>query len=486
MWWEYLSDKIAFGAIIVIVAEVLAVISIAHAIMRVRTAQGTWAWAFALLGLPMLAVPLYWIFGRRTFNGYKQALKKAEQEHREILEQAIEGVSAHRSPLVSEKHEYGTVLEKLSRYRFTKDNQVDLLVDGEATFGAIFSAIEAAENYVLVQFFIIKDDELGRELKELLLRKAAQGLLIYVLYDEVGSHKLKHRQYKKELREGGIQVTEFQTTRGKSNRFQVNFRNHRKVVVVDGKTAFVGGHNVGNEYMGRSERFGRWRDTHVRISGPAALVSQLVFLSDWYWAVREVPDLNWTIENDAQQEGEGMMVLPLPTGPIDKVEGGTLFFLNTINRAKERLWIASPYFVPDESVGNALRLAAMRGVDVRIMIPQKPDHKMVYLAGFSYLEAMSKAGVKMLRYDDGFLHQKVILADDQLASVGTMNIDNRSLRLNFEISVVVLDAGFCKQVEKMLEEDFRHCHAIDGCDYTCRSLPFRAAVRVARMFAPVL
>lgn len=484
--WEYFSEKIAFGAIIVIVAEVLAVISIAHAIMRVRTAQGTWAWAFALLGLPLVAVPLYWIFGRRIFNGYKRTLKKAELEHGEILKQAIEGVEAHRSPLVSKKHEYGAVLEKLSRHRFTKGNQVDLLVDGAATFAAIFEAIETAQEYVLVQFFIIKDDELGNELKERLLKKSAQGVRIYVLYDEVGSHKLKHRQYKSELRTGGIQVTEFQTTRGKSNRFQVNFRNHRKVVVVDGKTAFVGGHNVGDEYMGRNERFGRWRDTHVRISGPAALSSQLVFLSDWYWAVREVPDLNWAIDKDESQDGEGMTVLPLPTGPIDEVEGGTLFFLNTINRAKERLWIASPYFVPDESVGNALRLAAMRGVDVRIMIPQKPDHRMVYLAGFSYLEAMSKAGVKMYRYDDGFLHQKVMLADDQLASVGTMNIDNRSLRLNFELSIVVLDKGFCKNVERMLREDFTNCHSIDGTDYTCRSLPFRVAVRMARLMAPVL
>ncbi|MCF6313915.1 MAG: cardiolipin synthase [Verrucomicrobiales bacterium] len=484
--WEYYSERVALGALVIIIAEVLAVISIAHAIMRVRTSQGTWAWTFALLAMPWLAVPLYWVFGRRTFNGYKQSLRKAQREHGELLQQALDGITAHRSPLVSDFHEYGAVLEKLSRHRFTKGNQVNLLIDGDATFAAIFDEIEAAKNYVLVQFFIIKDDALGNELKDRLLKKAAEGVRVFVLYDEVGSHQLKHRQYKSELRAGGIQVTEFQTTRGKSNRFQVNFRNHRKIVVVDGRSAFVGGHNVGDEYMGRSERFGHWRDTHVRIVGPAALSCQLIFLSDWYWAVREIPDLNWKLSVNEREEGESMMVLPLPTGPIDEAEGGTLFVLNTINRAKQRLWIASPYFVPDESVSNALRLAAMRGVDVRIMIPEKPDHKMVYLAAFSYLEAMSKAGVKMYRYDKGFLHQKVMLADDHLASVGTVNIDNRSLRLNFELSIVVMDGDFCKQVEKMLEQDFRSCYAIDGTDYTCRSLPFRVVVRVARMFAPVL
>ena len=175
-----------------------------------------------------------------------------------------------------------------------------------------------------------------------------------MLYDEVGSHKLKHRHYKQELRAEGINVTEFQATRGKSNRFQVNFRNHRKIVVVDGAIAFVGGHNVGDEYLGKSERFGRWRGTHVKIVGPAALSTQLIFLADWYWAVREVPDLHWTIDVDDDDDDDGMPVLPLPTGPVDEVEGGTLFFLNSINRAKERLWIASPYFVPDESVWQCL------------------------------------------------------------------------------------------------------------------------------------
>ena len=483
--WHYLKEWAEFGAILFLIAEILALASIAHALMTVRTSQGTWAWAFALLFFPMVTVPLYWVFGRRLFHGYKQTMKDAAEGHADLVDTALLGVAAYRKPLVSEEFEYGAVVEKLSRHRFTGGNDVELLVDGEATFDAIFAGIESATYYVLVQFFIIKEDELGEKLKQLLLKKAREGVRVFLLYDEIGSHKLKRRTYQNVLRAGGVEVTAFQTTQGKSNRFQVNFRNHRKIVVVDGREAYVGGHNVGDAYLGKSERFGRWRDTHVKVSGPAALSTQLSFLADWYWAKREVLDLNWEIGAVSSYQ-QGMTVLSLPTGPVGDIESGTLFFLNAINRARHRLWITSPYFVPDEPVSYALQLAALRGVDVRVMIPEKPDHKTVYLAGFSYLRDMEAAGVKMYRYQDGFLHQKVMLVDDHLGSVGTSNLDNRSLRLNFEVSMLVIDKGFCRDLEKMLEEDFRHCRRIDGSDYSEKSLPFRVAVRVARLMAPVL
>lgn len=486
--WENLRDWIASGATLLLIIEVLAVVSIAHAVMTVRTSQGTWAWAMALLFFPPLTVPLYWVFGRRTFFGYKQTMKEAAETHADLVEAIRTRISAYRSPLVSDDYGYGSVVEKLSPHRFTGGNQVDLLVDGEATFDAIFASIEAARDYVLVQFFIIREDELGEKLKQLLLRKAKEGVRVFLLYDEIGSHQLKRRTFQDVLRAAGVKVAAFQTTQGKSNRFQVNFRNHRKIVVVDGHEAYVGGHNVGDEYLGKSERFGRWRDTHVKVVGPAALSTQLVFVADWYWAERELLALNWETKDagDAGSCQKGMSVLSLPTGPVGYIESGTLFILNAINRARHRLWITSPYFVPDEPVSYALQLAAFRGVDVRVMIPEKPDHKTVYLAGFSYLRGMDAAGVKMYRYQDGFLHQKVMLVDDHLASVGTMNLDNRSLRLNFEISMLVINREFCQKLEKMLEEDFDNCRRIDGRDYSEKSLPFRVAVRMARLMAPVL
>ena len=469
--------------VIIVLAEVCALVSMVHVVIRARTAAGAWGWAMGLFSFPFLAVPLYWVFGRKNFHGYRESLREAREKREDLVEEIIEALEPHFSCLVGDWARYGGILEKLSERRFTRDNSVDLLIDGEATFNAIFSAIDEAENYILVQFFIIRDDALGQELKRRLIEKSRAGVRVYVLYDEIGSHRLRSG-YARELRREGVNISEFQTTRGKSNRFQVNFRNHRKVFVVDGKVAFVGGHNVGIEYLGLNEKVGHWRDTHVRVRGPAVLTTQLVFLGDWYWATRELPDLDWRPRYIAPEDG--VSVLPLATGPVENLEGGTLFFLHSINRARKRLWIASPYFVPDESVRSALQLAALRGVDVRIMLPERPDHKTVYLASFAYLGEMEAAGVRMFRYGAVFLHQNVMLVDDQLASVGTANLDNRSLRLNFELSMVVLGQEFCAEVEKMLETDFAKCREIDGSDYTEKSVWFRAGVRLARLAAPLL
>ncbi len=479
----HLLQSFTLWTVIIVIAEICALVSMVHVVIRARTAAGAWGWAMGLFSFPFLAVPLYWMFGRKNFRGYRETLREGRAKREDLVQEIIDALEPHVSCLEGDEVRYAGILEKLSERRFTRDNTVELLVDGEATFNAILAAIDTAESYILVQFFIIRDDALGQELKRRLIEKSRAGVRVYVLYDEIGSHNLS-RRYVRELQVGGVKVSEFQTTRGKSNRFQINFRNHRKVLVVDGDSAFVGGHNVGVEYLGQDPRIGRWRDTHIRLRGPAVLTTQLVFLGDWYWATRELPDLEWRPRFVAPEGG--LSVLPLATGPVGEIEGGTLFFIHSINRAVRRLWIASPYFVPDESVRTALQLAALRGVDVRIMLPERPDHKTVYLASFAYIEEMEAAGVRLFRYGAGFLHQKVMLVDDQLASVGTANLDNRSLRLNFELSMVVLGPEFCAEVEAMLETDFAECREIDSTDYTGKPVWFRAGVRLARLAAPLL
>ncbi len=358
-----------------------------------------------------------------------------------------------------------------------------LLVDGDAAFAAIFAAIEGAERYCLVQFFIVKDDDLGRRLQTLLIRKAAAGVRTLLLYDEVGSHALP-RSYRAQLRAAGVAVSAFHTTRGRRNRFQLNFRNHRKILVVDGRIGCVGGHNVGDEYLGLGP-LGHWRDTHVRIEGPAVLALQRVFAADWYWATREVLTLDWGLPPPAPA-GAGQAVLIYPTGPADTLESCSMFFHQMIAGARRRLWIASPYFVPDAPVFAALQLAALRGLDVRILLPAKPDHRMVYLASFSFLETADRTGIKIYRYQDGFLHQKVLLVDDEVASVGSANLDNRSLRLNFEITAIVVDREFAAQVQAMLESDFRQARPTTAADLHQRGRAFQWAVRAARLLDPIL
>lgn len=464
----------------------LGILSAIHAVAGVRTPQGAIAWAVSLVTFPYLALPLYWVLGRDRFHGYWEALRAAgltAADHQvavlaERLEQA-------RADLLPDWADRLGVLARLGSTPFTRDNALDLLVDGEATFAAIFAAIEGAERYCLVQFFIVKDDTLGRRLQALLIRKAAAGVQVLLLYDEIGSHALPPT-YIDALRMAGVLCSTFHTTKGPRNRFQLNFRNHRKIVVVDGRCAFVGGHNVGDEYLGRGP-LGHWRDTHLRVQGPAVLALQRVFAMDWFWARREIPRLDWQLPPAPQTADQGVRgVLIYPTGPTDALDHCSKFFHLMIAGARRRLWIASPYFVPDGPVFAALQLAALRGVDVRILLPDKPDHRLVYLASFSFLEVADCTGIQVYRYQDGFLHQKVVLVDDEVASVGSANLDTRSLRLNFEVTVIVVDPGFAARVQTMLEEDFRHARRASAADLNERGRAFQWAVRAARLFDPIL
>jgi len=465
---------------VVIIFHIVGFLSSIDAVMGTRTSQGAIAWVVSLNTFPYVAVPAYWVLGRSKFKGYVSARQEGDHEIRNVIVQATDETMEQRSNL-GEENPVTRGSEILAKIPVLRNNQIELLVDGQQTFDSIFEGIDAATEYILVQFFIVKDDELGRELKSRLLTRARAGVRVYFLYDEVGSHALP-KSYLGELREAGAEVADFHTQKGPSNRFQINFRNHRKIVVVDGHSAWVGGHNVGDEYMGRDPEFGHWRDTHVKIVGPAVIATQVSFLEDWHWATNRVPEFKWTPHVPEEQ---GVDVLMYPTGPSDPLETATLMFLSGINAAKKRLWIASPYFVPDESIMNALHLAALRGVDVRIIIPDKADHLLVYMAAFSYFEEAQATGIRFFRYMDGFLHQKVVLVDDEVSAVGTANFDNRSFRLNFEIMAVVYDLDFGKEIEEMLLADMEESVEMQPGDLDKKSYWFKLGTRLARLTAPI-
>ena len=304
------------------------------------------------------------MFGRSKFEGYVKARRSGNTGIHHVVHEAARR-ALDRKLFLSDSKPGHRVLERLVRMPFTKHNRVNLLLDGEETFGAIFAGLASARDYILIQFYIVKDNEL----KSRLLAKAADGVRIL---------KLPGR-YIRELREAGVHIRPFHSNR--RNRFQINFRNHRKIMIVDGRVAYVGGLNVGDEYMGRSARFGPWRDTHVQMEGPSVHAVQLSFLEDWFWATRTVPQLDWS---PRPAEGGNQNVLVLPTGPADTFESCGLFFINMINRARRRIWIASPYFVPDVQVISGLQLAALRDVDVRIMLPENPDHLLFIFLRFHF------------------------------------------------------------------------------------------------------
>src|SRR4051812_19951499 len=414
-----------------------------HAILGVRTAQGAIAWAVSLNTFPYVAVPAYWVFGRSSFEGYVTLRRADRAELTERQQEIARAVDAFRPPAESAP-ESAQLLEKLAMLPATRGNHAELLIDGQATFDAIFAGIAAAKEYVLVQFYIIHDDGLGRRLKDALIAKARAGVRCYLLYDEIGSHDLPD-SHAGALRAAGVEVNAFNTRQGESNRFQINFRNHRKIVITDGLTAFVGGHNVGDEYLGLNAKVGAWRDTHVKVTGPAVLAVQVSWLEDWHWATKAAPPLNW--KPQAASTGDGI-AFGLPSGPADPFETCTLFFLHAIHTARKRVWIASPYFVPDEQFISALQLAALRGVDVRILLPGQADNALVQLSGYTFLPDLERAGVQTWRYTAGFLHEKALLVDD-VAGIGTANFDNRSFRLNFEITMLFAEPSFVQDVEKM-------------------------------------
>ncbi len=462
--------------------EVLGLASAVHAVMSVRTPQGTIAWVAALVTIAPVSVPAYWVFGRSRFRGYVRAQEKDLAQ----LDQQIRAANAGLSDdIVATPAEASAIkgAERLARIPVTSGNRVGLLIDGDATFKSIFEGIEQARDYVLVQFYIVKDDDLGRELQSRMIERSRAGVDVYFLYDEIGCMGLPDR-YTDELRRAGVSVAPFHSRKGFGNRFQLNFRNHRKVVVCDGKVSWIGGHNVGDEYMGRDPSVGAWRDTHVRIEGPAVLGAQLAFVEDWRWATDQtLSDLVWTPA--AAQDG-GSNVLVIASGPADAVETASLMFAQLINGSSNRLWIASPYFVPDDATIQALQLAAMRGVDVRILIPDKSDNILVTLASYSYFEEVKGVGIKLYRYEAGFLHGKYILVDDEVSKVGTANFDNRSFRLNFEITAAILDREFAEQVAQMFENDFSNARIMEAGAYFEKPPWFRLASRLARLFAPVL
>jgi cardiolipin synthase A/B len=452
--------------------HVAGIVAAMHAVMTTRTPQGAFAWALGLVFLPYVTLVPYLYLGRRRFHGYV-TLHRA---HRQRLSTAtLRGDSAD----VPESCKQYAALSQMLGNNFHTGQQLRLLIDGDATFEAIFSAIAQAERCVLVQFFIFHDDNLGRRMQQALLERVAAGVKVYVLFDGIGSHALP-KHYVESLSQGGVAIHPFATER-RSNRFQLNFRNHRKIVVVDGWIGFVGGLNVGDEYLGLKPPLAPWRDTHLQMSGPAVMDLQRSFAVDWHWVTGDLPPM--LPPRPAQGEANTLIAA---TGPADPQETCSLFFTVAINAARQRLWLTTPYFVPDQAVMSALRLAVMRGVDVRVLLPSRPDHRTVFLASTLHAHDAINAGIRVYRYQPGFVHQKVILIDDDTASIGSMNLDNRSFRLNFEIGAVNVDRAFARDVEQMLIDDFSRAVEVTRDEYRKAHYLRRLAMHVARLFDPIL
>lgn len=450
-----------FGTAIGVVLFLLALVAARFAIRTSRSPQGATGWVVFLLSFPLIALPAYAIFG----GVYRMNKHRAPQ---------VPGASSDPADIENSRL---ADLQEAVESRLTEGNDIELLIDGGQTFGAIFEAIDAAENEVLVQYYTLVADDLGQRLKSHLVAAAERGVQVRVLVDAMGSFLLS-RTFIAELRDAGVDFRGNFSFRRTFYRLGLNFRDHRKTVVIDGKVGFTGGLNASKLYEDGGRHFDTWRDTFQRIRGPVVAQLRACFASGWKaFADDEVP------EAEIPEKAGEMRAMHVSFGPTDQREIGTFLILGLIGKARHRLWLTTPYLVPPPEVTAALKLAAQRGIDVRIIVPRPTDKHLPWLAGRANFARLHAAGIRIFEYRGGFMHQKVILVDDDIASIGTVNLDFRSIMLNFEQTLLVEDEDHCARVADMLEEDLAAAEEYKG---ERQSLYVRLFAPVAMLLSPVL
>lgn len=454
-----------------------------------RNPKSTWLWLMVLTFLPGIGFILYLVLGqdlskKKIFTAKR--LDDLQMSH--IAEAQQDFIREKRYKFKSEdyyKH-LGLINMHLesSQSVLTQDNELRLYFDGREKFQALIDEINGAKEYVLLQYYIIKSDGLGMAVIDALCRKAEEGVRVKVLYDGMGGRNLSKEAIEK-MKASGVQIAAFFPPFASKLTLRINYRNHRKICVVDGRVGFVGGFNIGDEYIGLNKRFGYWRDTHLKIRGSAVRWLQWRFLLDWRFSYNEAdPEIYKTPITDDGRGDSGVQIVS--SGPDSKWPSVKDGYLKMISEAKERIYIETPYFIPDDALLEALRLAGISGLDVRIMIPDKPDHPFVYWASLSYIGELLQSGVKCYTYGKGFLHSKVVIMDDFVSSVGTANMDIRSFDLNFEVNAFIYDRDINKQLGDKFIEDIELCREIRLEDYRKRSNIVKIKESFSRLLSPIL
>ncbi len=452
-----------------------------------------WAWLLLLYFIPVLGFALYLIFGQglrkeRMFRAKEieselkyAAFKQKSSIYREELKICDPELDRFKRLMLYNLNEGKAVL--------TDNNDVRAYTDGKDKFRALLNELEHAESYIHMQYYIIRRDGLWEEIERVLVRKAAEGVEVRVLFDSMGCRGRSGigRAEKKRLTESGVQVAEFFPAIMGKLQLRMNYRNHRKIVVIDGRTGFLGGFNIGEEYLGRDPKFGYWRDTHIRVEGSAVTSLAVRFVLDWNFAAKDNLFLKDSLFQIPSYKKRGdKLVQIISSGPDSASPLIRDNYLRLIHMAARSIYIQTPYFIPDEDIRSALLIAIRSGVDVRIMIPCKPDHPFVYWATCSYVGEMVEAGAKCYIYDNGFLHTKCLCVDSLVCCVGTANMDIRSFSLNFEVNAVIYDAGTTKHMIESFRQDIAFSTLITRSAYKNRSLLLRAKEQFCRLLSPIL
>ncbi|NYE05499.1 cardiolipin synthase [Bacillus niacini] len=481
---EYLQGGI-FGFLSLLIT--LSVIFIGFVIfLENRHPTQTITWLVVLGSFPLVGFFFYLLFGRnyRKEKMYrkkyfldKQAFLTVEGENDPRSEEKLGLMAEHQARLF-------TLAQKLGNSPISFDTATKVLTNGEETFHHILEQLNKARHHIHIEYYIVRDDRIGQEIKEILINQAAQGVKVRFLYDAVGSWKLS-KKYIDDLKNAGIETVCFGPVKLPFLNNKFNFRNHRKIIVIDGMIGFVGGLNIGDEYLGRNDTYGFWRDTHLMLRGEAVRSLQLIFLQDWYYMTNHSFLTAEYLSPQIDEKNHGGVQL-IAGGPDNEWSVIKNIFFSMITSAKVSVWIASPYFIPDEDIFSALKVAALSGIDVRLLVPNRPDKRIVFHASRSYFPELLEAGVKVYEYERGFMHSKIVIVDHELASIGTSNMDMRSFHLNFEVNAFLFRT---KSTQKLVAEyinDLEYAKQLDLTSFRKRHIGLRLIESTARLLSPLL
>lgn len=455
-----------------------------------RDPKSVWAWLLLLYFIPILGFALYLLLGMDMHKRKIFRIKEVEdhlseairqQEHRlktKGLEETDSNISGYTDLIMYNLETSGAVL--------SDDNDVDLFTDGNRKFEQLIEDLRGAKMFIHIQYYIIRNDVLFQRIVDVLKEKAVQGVEVRILFDAMGCRSVNHRYWKK-LNRAGIMTAEFFPALMRRLQLRINYRNHRKIVVIDNEIGYVGGFNIGKEYIGLDERFGYWRDTHLRIRGSGVMGLQLRFVLDWNYAAREnlFGNGKYLFQKPRIHPGCCEMQI-ISSGPDHSLQQIRDNYLRLIHKVSHSIYIQTPYFIPDEPIFSALLLAARSGIEVNIMIPCKPDHPFVYWATYSYMGDMVMAGANCYIYQNGFLHCKGMVVDGRVLCYGTANMDIRSFALNFEVNAVVYSEQKAREMEDIFREDLKQSSRVTRDLYAGRKLRIRLKEQVCRLMSPLL
>lgn len=457
-------------------------------ILENRNPVKTISWILVLVLLPFAGIVIYLFFGqeyRKTKMYSRKGLKDLEKLRNLTLEQ-LDNLPTNQlqmsDRLYAKRHLMNLMLTN-SNAILTNNNELKVLRNGEETFPEIFREIEQAKHHIHLEYYIVEDDTIGNYLRELLIQKAREGVEVRFIYDDVGSWELK-RKWLRTLTDAGVKVDCFMRVRFPNLTSRVNYRNHRKILVVDGTTAFVGGLNFADRYQDGVAGIGPWRDTHLKVIGGGATALQIIFMADWYFVSKEI--LRGESYFKPFVPGNGKLVQMVASGPDSDWESIGQAYFAAIASAAESVYISTPYLMPTADIVTALKTSALGGIDVRIIVPGMSDAITPKWGTNSYIEELLEAGVKIYFYKAGFIHSKVIVVDGIFSSVGTANLDFRSLETNFEVNAMIYDEEIAGILATQFIEDQAKSDQVILDEWVKRPRINKIKESFARILSPML